>query len=124
MLRECPARVLAVDALGVRLDRTVFYPQGGGQAGDAGELLLTDGRRMAVVDTRKGEAPGEIVHVLAEGSDGAGLTPGIEVLARIDAARRQAHMRFHTATHLLCALIPHPVNGCSITERYARLDST
>jgi misacylated tRNA(Ala) deacylase len=31
-------------------------------------------------------------------------------------------MRFHTATHLLCALVPHPVNGCSITARYARLD--
>jgi misacylated tRNA(Ala) deacylase len=31
-------------------------------------------------------------------------------------------MRFHTATHLLCALVPHPVNGCSITAEYARLD--
>ena len=44
------------------------------------------------------------------------------MLARIDLARRRAHMRFHTSTHLLCALVPHPVNGCSITERYARLD--
>ena len=31
-------------------------------------------------------------------------------------------MRFHTATHLLCALVPHPVDGCSITAAYARLD--
>jgi misacylated tRNA(Ala) deacylase len=121
-LLECPARVTAVDARGVQLDRTVFYPQGGGQAGDAGELLLADGRRVGVVDTRKGESPGEIVHVLAEGSDTTGLVPGAEVVARIDAARRLAHMRFHTTTHLLCALVPHPVNGCSITERYARLD--
>jgi misacylated tRNA(Ala) deacylase len=44
------------------------------------------------------------------------------VTARIDAARRRAHMRFHTATHLLCALVPHAVNGCSITAAYARLD--
>jgi misacylated tRNA(Ala) deacylase len=44
------------------------------------------------------------------------------VTARIDAARRTAHMRFHTATHLLCALVPHPVDGCSITAGYARLD--
>jgi misacylated tRNA(Ala) deacylase len=43
-------------------------------------------------------------------------------MARIDAARRRAHMRFHTATHLLCALVPHPVDGCSITAGYARLD--
>jgi len=36
--------------------------------------------------------------------------------------RRSAHRRFHTATHLLCALVPHPVDGCSITAGYARLD--
>jgi len=41
---------------------------------------------------------------------------------QVDAARRRAHMRFHTATHLLCALVPHPVDGCSITAGYARLD--
>jgi len=121
-LLECRARVLAVDAQGVRLDRTVFYPQGGGQAGDAGTLQLDDGRVLPVVDTRKGEAAGEILHLLAEGTDWAGLAPGSEVTARIDAARRRAHMRFHTATHLLCALVPHAVNGCSITAAYARLD--
>ena len=121
-LQECRARVLAADAQGVRLDRTVFYPQGGGQAGDAGMLLLDDGRILPVVDTRKGEAPGEIVHLLAEGTDLAGLVPGNELTARIDALRRHAHMRFHSATHLLCALVPHAVNGCSITATYARLD--
>jgi misacylated tRNA(Ala) deacylase len=121
-LVECRARVLAADDVGVRLDRTVFYPQGGGQAGDAGVLCLADGSELAVVDTRKGAAPGEILHVLAEGSALDRLLPGTELTARIDRARRAAHMRFHTATHLLCALVPHPVDGCSITERYARLD--
>jgi misacylated tRNA(Ala) deacylase len=121
-LLECHARVLVIDAQGVRLDRTVFYPQGGGQAGDAGVLRLADGRELAVVDTRKGAAPGEIVHVLAADADAGGLMSGTEVAARIDPARRRAHMRFHTATHLLCALVPHPVDGCSITGRYARLD--
>jgi misacylated tRNA(Ala) deacylase len=121
-LTECQARVRSVDAQGVRLDRTVFYPQGGGQAGDAGTLRLPDGRVLRVTDTRKGTLPGEIVHVLAEDADTAGLQPGSVVTACIDGARRQAHMRFHTSTHLLCALVPHPVDGCSITERYARLD--
>ena len=121
-LLECTARIVSADAQGVRLDRTVFYPQGGGQAGDTGVLRLADGRELVVVDTRKGEAPGEILHLLAEGTVPSDLVPGSELTARVDAARRRAHMRFHTATHLLCALIPHPVNGCSITERYARLD--
>jgi misacylated tRNA(Ala) deacylase len=121
-LLECGARVLSVDADGVRLDRTVFYPQGGGQAGDAGVLVLADGREFAVADARKGALPGEIVHVPAAGVDASALLPGTELTARIDAQRRRAHMRFHTATHLLCALVPHPVDGCSITERYARLD--
>ncbi|MDH5540496.1 MAG: alanyl-tRNA editing protein [Rhizobacter sp.] len=123
-LTECAARIRALDDIGLRLDRTVFYPQGGGQAGDAGELLLADGTRIAIADTRKGEAPDEIVHVPAEGrAEVLGrLRPGDEVIARIDWNRRHRHMRFHTATHLLCALVPHPVNGCSITATYARLD--
>jgi misacylated tRNA(Ala) deacylase len=123
-LTECVARIAALDARGVQLDRTVFYPQGGGQAGDAGELLRADGTRIAIADTRKGEAPGEIVHVpAAEQSEVLGkLRPGDEVIARIDWERRHRHMRFHTATHLLCALVPHPVDGCSITAEYARLD--
>ena len=121
-LLECEARIVAVDERGVRLDRTVFYPHGGGQAGDRGELVLAGGGVVAIADTRKGESPGEIVHVLADPADATRLAPDMPVRARIDAARRRAHMRFHTATHLLCALIPHPVDGCSITQEYARLD--
>jgi misacylated tRNA(Ala) deacylase len=121
-LQRCEGRVLAVDAGGIRLDRTVFYPQGGGQAGDAGVLRLSDGREVRIVDTKKGTTPGEIVHLPAPGADVSMLTPGSEVTAIIDWQRRHRHMRFHTATHLLCALIPHPVDGCSITADYARLD--
>jgi misacylated tRNA(Ala) deacylase len=123
-LTDCEARIVAVDERGVRLDRTVFYPQGGGQAGDAGELVRADGVRLGIADTKKGEAPGEIVHVPAAGQEGTleRLHPGDAVIARIDRERRHRHMRFHTATHLLCALVPHPVDGCSITAGYARLD--
>ncbi|MEI7466192.1 MAG: alanyl-tRNA editing protein [Burkholderiales bacterium] len=125
-LHHCEAVVLALEEAGVVLDRTVFYPVGGGQAGDAGQLLADDGRVLAIADTRKHpERPGAILHVPAAGSDAALLAaflPGQRVTARIDAARRVAHMRFHTATHLLCALVPYPVNGCSITAGHARLD--
>ena len=123
-LAECQATVIALDALGIQLDRTVFYPQGGGQAGDRGELRLPDGARLLIADTRKGSQAGEIVHVPAPGQEAllAALAPGQQVTAAIDVARRARHRRFHTATHLLCALVPHPVDGCSITAEYARLD--
>ena len=121
-LRECSATVLAFAEGGVILDRTVFYPQGGGQAGDDGWLQLADGRRAAIADARKSkERPGAVLHLLAE-SDASLLPPGMRVTAQIDWQRRHAHMRFHTATHLLCALVPHAVDGCSITAAYARLD--
>ena len=121
-LLACEATLTAVTEAGIELDRTVFYPQGGGQAGDAGVLRRVDGAELAIVDTRKGAAPGQILHVVAPGTHLAGWAAGQTVTATLDAARRQAHRRFHTATHLLCALVPHPVDGCSITAGYARLD--
>jgi misacylated tRNA(Ala) deacylase len=127
-LLQCQARITRIDAAGIGLDRTVFYPQGGGQAGDAGGLRLADGRVLEIADTRKARhedgTPSDIVHVPAPGQEAllAGLRIGGEVRAEVDGGRRARHMRFHTATHLLCALVPHPVDGCSITADYARLD--
>ena len=122
-LPACEATVLACDETGIVLDRTVFYPLGGGQAGDAGTLTAASGAVLPIADTRKHPArPGDIAHVPAAGADLAAFAPGTRVAAAIDTERRRAHMRFHTATHLLCALVPHPVDGCSITAGYARLD--
>jgi len=122
-LAECSATIVAIDEAGVVLDRTVFYPLGGGQAGDAGTLTTAGGAQLVIADTRKHPTrPGDIAHVPPAGAFMGGFEVGTRVTARIDVARRRAHMRFHTATHLLCALIPHPVDGCSITATYARLD--
>ena len=128
-LRDCQAHIERIDAAGIVLDRTVFYPLGGGQAGDNGVLVLVDGRELAIADTRKakdaeGKPTDEILHVAAPGQDAllTMLSPGTPVTARIDWERRHKLMRFHTATHLLCHLVPQPVNGCSITPEYARLD--
>jgi misacylated tRNA(Ala) deacylase len=121
-LLTCEATVVHVDEHGVVLNRTVFYPQGGGQAGDAGQLMAA-GVALVITDTRKHPTrAGDIVHVPRAPSDLTGFAIGTIVQLHVDAARRQAHMRFHTATHLLCALVPHPVDGCSITATYARLD--
>jgi misacylated tRNA(Ala) deacylase len=128
-LRETPATVTAITDQGIVLDRTVFYPLGGGQAGDSGVLLLADGSSIAIADTRKckdgdGKPAAGIAHVPQPGQEAllAGLQPGAAVVARIDWERRHRHMRFHTATHLLCHLVPQLVNGCSITADAARLD--
>lgn len=117
-LLACEATVTAHVDGGVLLDCTVCYPLGGGQAGDTGWLVAGE-RRWRVTDTRKSkEHPEAIIHLI-EGE----LPPlGAALRVEVDAARRQAHRRFHTATHLLCALLPYPVDGCSITEAYARLD--
>ena len=122
-LLHCTATVRAVDEAGIVLDRTVFYPLGGGQAGDAGTLVADSGVMLVITDTRKhNDRAGDIAHVPIAGADLTAFAPGTRVTARIDAARRQAHQRLHTATHLLCALVPHPVDGCSITATHARLD--
>lgn len=131
-LTECSATVRAITPLGVILDRTVFYPLGGGQAGDTGVLEVLSGplagTQIAVADTRKakdaeGRFTGDICHVPAPDMPNlSGLHIGDTVLARLDWARRHRLMRFHTTTHLLCHLVPELVNGCSITPDYARLD--
>ncbi|HEX7889365.1 MAG TPA: alanyl-tRNA editing protein [Ramlibacter sp.] len=128
-LRETPATIVSVGEQGVILDRTVFYPLGGGQAGDSGVLVLADGRTLQVADTRKckdaeGKPTSGIAHVPAPGQEALleALQPGQPVVARIDWDRRHKLMRFHTSTHLLCHLVPQLVNGCSITPEYARLD--
>jgi len=127
-LTRCEASITAIDELGIHLDQTVFYPLGGGQAGDAGSLTLTDGTRIEITDTRKakfeGATPDDAVHVPAPDQEAllTKLKVGDRVTAEIDWERRYRHMRLHTATHLLCSALPYPVDGCSITSRYARMD--
>jgi alanyl-tRNA synthetase/misacylated tRNA(Ala) deacylase len=126
-LQQCEAVVTHVHEHGVELDRTVFYPLGGGQAGDTGRLVLADGTALRVTDTRKSQrpeaTPNDSVHLLDPATEWrARLAVGTPVRAEIDWTRRYRHMRFHTATHLLCAVVRQLVDGCSITADYARLD--
>src|SRR6202022_4416165 len=66
-LKTASARVLAVHELGIELDRTIFYPMGGGQLGDTGALLRANGERISILDTRKGDAIDSVLHVSAPG---------------------------------------------------------
>ena len=118
-LRNATATVLASGPDGIVLDRTVFYPRSGGQPGDIG-VVRWDGGDVAVIDTLKGDAE-TVLHVAAPGTI---LPPlGATVVAELDWARRHAHMRMHTALHLLCTVLPGAaVTGGQIGADKSRLD--
>jgi misacylated tRNA(Ala) deacylase len=119
-LKSATARVVAVSERGVELDRTIFYPLGGGQPGDSGVLVRDNGERIAIGDTRKGETPGSVVHVPAAGASRP--EPGESLLLEIDWERRYSLMRLHTALHLMSCVVVAPVSGGNIAPEKARLD--
>ncbi len=112
--------MIAAGERGIQLDRTVFYAAGGGQPGDRGKLVLPDGSEIEIVDTRKGDEVGSVVHV--PGSPISGSVVGSEVTAIIDWERRYRLMRMHTCMHLLSVVIPADVTGGAIRDGSGRLD--
>jgi misacylated tRNA(Ala) deacylase len=106
------------DEGGIVLDRTIFYPRGGGQPGDSGTLDWAGGR-IPIATAVKGESAA-IVLIPAEP---ASLPPvGAEIEQRLDWDRRHGHMRIHTALHLLSVVIALPVTGGAIGAEKGRLD--
>jgi len=118
--RTAAARVTSVNERGIELDRTLFYPLGGGQPGDTGTLVRANGERIAVIDTRKGETVGSVLHLLAPGA--ARLEPGEPLTLELDWERRYALMRLHTALHVMSCVVVAPVSGGNISPDKARLD--
>jgi len=118
-LREFEATVTAVQAGAVALDRTAFYPGGGGQPHDTG-VLIWDGVERAVVKVKKqGDA---VWHWL----DGDPPPVGTVVTGRLDWERRYRLMRTHTALHILCGVVWRdyhaPVTGGNMKPGSARMD--
>ena len=121
-LRQCEGRVLAyTDTGGLILDRSIFYPHGGGQPGDSGKLVW-EGGEIVLADTRKGE--GDRIVLMPAGTEPALAMPPVGALVQtdLDWDRRHRHMRVHTALHLLSVVIPLPVTGGSISADKGRLD--
>ena len=118
--RTCEATVSAVDGEAVRLERTVFYPEGGGQPGDTGILRTDDGTEIAVRNTRKGESADDVLHLIDP--DSTPPAPGSRVVVELDWERRYRHMRMHTCLHLLSAVIDAPVTGGQLSAEKGRLD--
>jgi misacylated tRNA(Ala) deacylase len=113
-LRACEATIVSVHEGAVELDRTVFYPLGGGQAGDIGKI-----GNWRVVDTRKGASGDAVLHILEPGASPA---VGQKLEAAIDWERRHRLMRYHTALHLLGSIVKAPVTGGRINDDKAHLD--
>jgi misacylated tRNA(Ala) deacylase len=119
-LKTATARVVSAENGVVVLDRTIFYPLGGGQPGDTGFLTRASGDRIAVVDTKKGEAQGVVAHVLVPGAPMP--EPGEPLTLEIDWDRRYRLMRLHTALHVMSCVVVAPVTGGNIAPDKARLD--
>lgn len=103
---------------GILVDRTVFYPTGGGQPGDSG-WIDWDGGRLAIATAVKVEG-GQVALVPAEPR---AMPPiGASITQRLDWDRRYRHMRMHTALHLLSVVVPLPVTGGQIGADRGRLD--
>ena len=116
-LETALATVTQVHERGVELDRTIFYPLGGGQPGDTGFLTRASGERIPITDTRKGSVPDSVLHVTS-----APLEVGEAVSLEIDWARRYALMRLHTALHVMSCVVTAPVTGGNIAPDKGRLD--
>jgi misacylated tRNA(Ala) deacylase len=118
--KTAAARVVAVHERGIELDRTIFYPQGGGQVGDTGALLRENGARVVIADTRKGDAIDSVLHVPA--ADMPRPEVGETLTLEIDWERRYKLMRLHTALHVMSCVVVAPVTGGNIAPDKGRLD--
>ncbi len=119
-LRSATAQVIAVSERGIELDRTLFYPLGGGQAGDSGVLRRTGAAPVPITDTRKGEGPDSVLHLPGPGAELP--APGETVTLEVEWERRYRLMKLHTALHLLSCVVTAPVTGGNIVPDKARLD--
>ncbi len=120
-LRECDSTVVAANGKEVILDRTVFYPKGGGQPSDTGKLLASSGSEFRVVNVLKKD--GRVIHELDKD---AAFAPGARVKCVIDWERRYRLMRMHTAAHVLGATMYRElgvlITGNQLEEDRARFD--
>ena len=115
-LKEHDVTITEVTSDGLVFDKTIFYPEGGGQPGDEGFLTISD-NKTRILGTKYINQ--KLVHLVEETQD---FKKNDKVELELDWSRRYSHMRVHTCLHLLCSIIPYPVTGGSIGDGRGRLD--
>jgi len=117
---EVEAKVTnVIPGSGLLLDRTVFYPQGGGQPGDAGWIVRNNAQEYPVSNTVYTSDRADIIHQIQGAED---FQAGETVLLKLDWDIRLRRMKIHTALHLLSVVLPYPVTGGAIGDGNGRLD--
>ena len=115
-LKEHEVTITEVTSDGLVFDKTIFYPEGGGQPGDEG--FITSGEnKTRILGTKYINQ--KLVHLVTETQD---FKKDDKVKLELDWSRRYSHMQVHTCLHLLCSIIPYPVTGGSIGDGRGRLD--
>ena len=118
-LKSTPAQLVEfTDNGGLIFDQTVFYPIGGGQPSDVGELV-SDDLNLKVREVRKGDQGKVVFFVDGPTED---LQIGQKFQQKLDWSTRYGYMKIHTALHLLSVVIPLGVTGGSIGSEKGRLD--
>ena len=115
-LKSYNSRITEILEDGIILDKTIFYPEGGGQPGDIGKILY-NGKNIEIIGTRYQNK--KIVHLIEE-NNFLKINDKIDINLNWDI--RYSHMKVHTCLHLLCSIIPAPVTGGSIGDARGRLD--
>ena len=114
--KELDVIVSEVIPEGLIFDKTIFYPEGGGQPGDEG-FVTSDENKTRILGTKYINQ--KLVHLVEETQD---FKKNDKVKLELDWSRRYSHMQVHTCLHLLCSIIPYPVTGGSIGDGRGRLD--
>ena len=115
-LKELDVIISDITPEGLIFDKTIFYPEGGGQPGDEG-FVISDENKTRVLGTKYINQ--KLVHLVEETQD---FKKNDKVKLELDWSRRYSHMQVHTCLHLLCSIIPYPVTGGSIGDGRGRLD--
>ncbi|WP_028315948.1 alanine--tRNA ligase-related protein [Desulfatibacillum aliphaticivorans] len=137
-LREIEANIISIDNNGIVLDRTIFYPEGGGQIGDSGtisNIKVCDTQKKITASTKSLFHPdfpviqinSDVLHICENFPNECELEPGSKVKIRIDWEKRYRIMRYHSAAHVAyfyaMDILQNPhVKGCKIDQKSARFD--